>query len=71
VIVERRMNGGVPSLVLLPSPEEARLMDECLGDCGAGPVSILGYVKTADGYGPGYITLWNPQKNPGLTTPAE
>lgn len=71
MLVEKRMIGGSPSIALLPSPEEAKLIDRMLGDCGQGPIALLGYLKMTDGYGPCYISIWNPDLNKSAEVPKE
>jgi hypothetical protein len=61
MIVETRIRGREKSLVLIPTPEEAKLVDEVLGsrvknDDGL-IAEVVGEFRIADGYGPCYITL--------------
>ena len=56
-------------LVIFDTEEESRLIDEFLGDCGAKPIVLTGYVALSDGYDEHYIALWNPALNPASTVP--
>lgn len=60
--VESRNTFGRPSLILIPTKDEEVLIDEILGQDEF--IEIVGTVKCSDGYGPTYIELRNPVKNP-------
>ena len=61
MIVEKRRRGNRQTLVLIPSPEEAKIVDEVLG-CRANDsegfiTHVIGELRMADGYGPVYLSL--------------
>jgi hypothetical protein len=69
--LETRTTFGRPSIVLIPTEEEAKMLDEALGDCGRGPIELKAYLKMTDGYGPAYLSVWNESMNPEMKTPNE
>jgi len=61
MIVEKRFHGTEKKLILIPSPEEASIIDEVLGcniQTSDGLIAnLVGHLSVADGYGPAYISL--------------
>lgn len=61
MIVERRNTFGVPSIVLIPTPEEARMLDEVFGSAALDDDGLIskmrGEYRMADGYGTAYVSL--------------
>jgi len=61
MLIEKRVRGNEKHLILIPSPDEAKLLDEILGshvqtDDGL-ITDVVGQLRVADGYGPSYISL--------------
>jgi hypothetical protein len=58
--IEPRQFGEKKHLILVPqSEEESKIIDEFLG--AQIPTDIVGEINLSDGYGPHYISLWNPK----------
>lgn len=59
------------TVIIHPDKTVLDVLDKVLGDCGPGPQELKGYIKMSDGYGPVYITMWNPKLNPDVKIPEE
>jgi hypothetical protein len=66
-----RNTGGKPSVLIIFNNEEMEEIDEILGDCGAGPIELSGYLKMSDSYGPCYVSMWNPKLNDTAEIPPD
>lgn len=62
-----RNSPTVKLCVLVPENEtEKALLSAMLGGCGEKPLKVQGILALADGIGPPYLQIWNPEISPTM-----